>query len=168
MRVIFLAFFVASIIQQSCATASLSNNSNIQSSQNIVETSPDINESDSYEISPCLNSKRFRENLVTKKRAIEGGVLNQWATCGTVPDADLAALPSSGTANVEVLFDENGIVVSANSNEENKALAASVIRAAKSTQFKPIYLGGEAMRVRGVLMYKFARDRGFWLHKFAH
>ncbi len=86
-----------------------------------------------------------------------GGVLNQRILCGVMPDYPQEAKEKgfSGKITVRVKVDESGRVVSANSRDGHYLLRRAAIRAVFQTRFSPGILGGESVRLRGVIIYHF-------------
>lgn len=156
----FQIWFLASVSDQT--TKSIAEYPEIAHSQIPMET-----EADYYEISPCTG--KFRNNHRRKwnrSRAIKGGVVNQRISCGILPEIPQGLSDGSGTILVDVLINESGEVVDARIKSGSHLFDKSAIRAARQSKFKPISLGGDAVKVRGTLMYKYSNDRGVWLHRF--
>jgi hypothetical protein len=79
-------------------------------------------------------------------------VLNQWVSCGYVPEIDVHNVPS-GRILVDVTFDGAGIPIKVESDNSDRAVAGALVNAAKATRFRPVLLGGDPMIVKGVLLY---------------
>ncbi len=60
-----------------------------------------------------------------------------------------------GSVGVQVLIDESGKVVSAKAVSGNPALVSAAQRAALDARFSPTKLGGEPVKVSGVITYNF-------------
>jgi protein TonB len=60
-----------------------------------------------------------------------------------------------GIVNVQVLIDETGKVISAKAVSGNPALMRAAQQAAMAARFSPTMLGGQAMKVSGVITYNF-------------
>ena len=60
-----------------------------------------------------------------------------------------------GVVNVEVLIDENGKVVSAHALNGHPLLVGESVRAAYQARFSPTTLGGQAVKVSGIITYNF-------------
>jgi TonB family protein len=90
-------------------------------------------------------------------KTISGGVLNAKAVSKPEPPypALAKAARASGTVTVQVVVDETGKVVEAKAVSGHPLLQSAAVAAARQATFKPTYLGGEAMRVKGVLTYNF-------------
>jgi TonB family protein len=91
---------------------------------------------------------------------VRGGVLNGRAVKLVQPAYPLAARTSHATGEVQVrvFIDENGKVISAkavNSEPIHPALVAAAEDAARRSLFTPTYLSGEAVKVSGIIVYRF-------------
>lgn len=89
---------------------------------------------------------------------INAGVVNGKALSLPAPRYPAAARAQGarGVANVQVLIDENGDVISAcTTSKINYLLAESAEEAAYSAKFQPTKLKGEAVRVAGAITYVF-------------
>ena len=64
-----------------------------------------------------------------------------------------------GTVSVQVLIDENGRVVSAKAIDGSPALRPEAQRAAMQARFSPTMLGGQPVKVSGVITYNFLLNR---------
>jgi protein TonB len=64
-----------------------------------------------------------------------------------------------GTVSVQVLIDEHGRVVSAKAIDGSPALRAEAQRAAMQARFSPTTLGGQPVKVSGVITYNFLLNR---------
>lgn len=89
--------------------------------------------------------------------SISGGVLNGKAMSLPKPQYPPAALAvrASGSVNVQVVIDENGMVISAKAVSGHPLLRSSAVDAATGAVFAPILLRGEPVKVSGVLVYNF-------------
>jgi len=96
-------------------------------------------------------------NSPTRRAPISGGVLNGKAiNLPQPPYPPIAkAVKASGTVVVQVLIDENGNVVDAHAVSGHPLLQAISVSAARSAKFSPTRLSGEAVKVSGVITYKF-------------
>jgi TonB family protein len=90
------------------------------------------------------------------KRPINGGVLNGKATFLPKP-VHPVGVEATGAVVVEVTIDEYGSVSSARALSGPPQLQPAAIEAARQARFTPTYLMGEAVKVRGVITYNFAR-----------
>ena len=92
-----------------------------------------------------------------KLRAISGGVLNGKATSLPKPPYPPAAraVRASGSVSVQVLVDETGRVVSAAAVSGHPLLRNAAEQAARAARFSPTLLGGEPVKVSGVIVYNF-------------
>lgn len=90
-------------------------------------------------------------------RAISGGVVNKMAIDLVKPEYPAAAkaVRAKGEVMVQVTIDGNGNVESAIATKGHPLLRKSAERAAKATKFAPRLLGGQIVRVMGVVVYNF-------------
>jgi bla regulator protein blaR1 len=93
----------------------------------------------------------------TKRRAIQGGVLNGKALSLPQPQypAIARAAKASGTVNVEVLVDELGSVIAAHAVSGHPLLQSAAVSAARQAKFTPTSVNGEPTRISGILTYNF-------------
>ena len=68
------------------------------------------------------------------------------------------ALNASGTVNVEVTVDVKGNVVSASAVSGHPLLRAAAVAAARNAKFAPTLLGGQPVKVTGVVTYNFVPE----------
>lgn len=110
------------------------------------------------------NSSNISANTInptsTPKNApktILGGVLNGKAIDLPAPPYPPAARAAraSGSVSVQVLIDETGRVVSASAVSGHPLLRNAAVEAARSARFSPTLLGGESVKVSGVINYNF-------------
>jgi len=64
-----------------------------------------------------------------------------------------------GTVSVQVLIDESGRVISAKAIDGNPTLRPEAQKAAMQAKFSPTTLGGQAVRVSGVITYNFVLNQ---------
>jgi TonB family protein len=90
------------------------------------------------------------------------GVLNGKATNLPKPDYPAAALAvnAHGTVDVQITVGTNGKVESAKAISGHPFLRAAAVKAAFSSEFVPITISGTAIRVSGVIVYRFVDARG--------
>ena len=90
-------------------------------------------------------------------KTIPGGVLNARAIEVPEPIYPPAARTAgaSGTVSVQVLIDESGRVVTARAVIGHPLLRSAAEQAARSARFSPTLLGGESVKVSGVINYNF-------------
>ena len=62
---------------------------------------------------------------------------------------------ASGTVTVQVLIDESGNVISAQPTSGHPLLQAAAVNAARDSKFSPTKLGGQPVKVSGVIIYNF-------------
>jgi TonB family protein len=88
---------------------------------------------------------------------ISGGFLNSKAI--SKPDPQYPPLAkaarASGTVTVQVTIDETGKVISANAVAGHPLLQAAAVQAAYQARFTPIQLGGQPVKVTGIITYNF-------------
>ncbi len=107
-------------------------------------------------IKPPLDS-----NTDSKKKdlpkTISGGVINGKAIDLPKPayPAAARAVRASGAVNVQVTVDEEGNVISASAVSGHPLLRASAVSAAQNAKFNPTLLGGNPVKVSGVIVYNF-------------
>jgi TonB family protein len=86
-----------------------------------------------------------------------GGVLNGKAiTLGkpTYP-AMAKAVKASGQVQVRVVIDETGVVIRAEAISGHPLLVAAAVKAASESVFSPTTLGGQPVKVSGIIIYNF-------------
>lgn len=90
-------------------------------------------------------------------KTISGGVLNGKATSLPKPVYPPAAkaVRASGVVTVQVTIDENGNVISASAVSGHPLLRASAAAAARQAKFSPTIVGGQRVKVTGVITYNF-------------
>lgn len=88
---------------------------------------------------------------------VNGGVLNGKALFIYQPRYPPAAKAAgaSGAVNVQVLIDENGNVIRANAVNGHPLLRASAEQAARSSRFSPPVVGGQSVKITGIIVYNF-------------
>jgi TonB family protein len=93
----------------------------------------------------------------TPRGPVSGGVLNGKAVRLVQPTypAIARSAHASGQVRVQVLIDENGNVISAHATSGHPLLQASAVAAARGSKFTPTTLGGEPVKVNGVIIYNF-------------
>ena len=91
------------------------------------------------------------------KAPVSMGVVNGKAVNLTIPTYPAAAraIRASGEVNVQVLIDETGKVVSAKAATGHPTLRSAAVNAALSSRFSPTYLSKQAVKVTGIIIYKF-------------
>ena len=87
------------------------------------------------------------------------GVMNGYAIDLPKPPYSAAAkaVNAQGEVSIQVLIDENGQVVSAKAVKGHVLLKRDAENAAWKAKFRPTYLSGEAVKVTGVIVYRFIR-----------
>jgi TonB family protein len=94
-------------------------------------------------------------------KIVSGGVVNGKAINLPKPAYPPAAMAvgASGAVNVEVIIDESGNVISAKAVSGHPLLQSAAEEAARKAQFSPTLLQGQAVKVKGVLVYQFTADK---------
>jgi TonB family protein len=107
--------------------------------------------------SAAYTTEQGTTGYATKRRAIQGGVLNGKALSLPQPQypAIARAAKASGTVNVEVVVDEQGSVVAAYAVSGHPLLQAAAVSAARQARFSPTSVNGEPTGVSGILTYNF-------------
>ncbi len=108
----------------------------------------------------CEDVYNWTGGLAREKTPIYAGVLNG-KSCMAVPVYTKQAIEQNaeGQVNVEVFVDGLGIVKSAKAVSGNPILHKSVVEAAYKTRVQSIWLRGEPVNVRGLLIYKFVLSK---------
>lgn len=125
-----------------------------------------LSKNDFYNLAPCIDVNSFKKYEFSRKApTISRGVLNGLVLCGILPEYPQTAKGKNvyGVIKVNVLIDETGEVKKAQATNGNPLLRQQAERAVYQTRFYPTLLGGESMKVNGVLIYQFDSERGFWL-----
>ena len=88
---------------------------------------------------------------------VSGGVLNGKAIAKPQPAYPpiAKAARAQGTVVVQVLVDEEGYVIAANAVSGHPLLQQAAVFAARQARFTPTYLGGQPVKVSGVITYNF-------------
>ncbi len=132
------------------------------------EIENETSESDFYHISFCTDANKFKEYKYPRKSpTVSRGFLNGLVLCGALPEYFPTTKndDTSVIVKVDVFIDEAGEVIKAHAANDNSLLRQQVEKAVYQTRFCPTLLGGESMKVKGVLVYQFDSERGFWLPK---
>lgn len=90
-------------------------------------------------------------------KVVNRGVLNGKATNLVRPSYPpmAKAVRASGAVTVRVTIDENGNVISASAVNGHALLRASAESAARASKFSPTLIGGQPVKVTGVIIYNF-------------
>lgn len=90
-------------------------------------------------------------------KTISGGVLNGKAISLPKPAYPpiARAAHASGAVNVQVTIDESGNVISASAISGHPLLRPSAAAAARQAKFSPTIIGGQRVKVAGVIVYNF-------------
>jgi TonB family protein len=99
----------------------------------------------------------FAQTENSQPKQISAGVLNGKSTSLPKPEYPAAAkaVRASGSVNVEVTIDENGEVISAKAVSGHPLLQQAAVAAARQAKFRPTLLGGQPVKVTGVIVYNF-------------
>lgn len=89
---------------------------------------------------------------------ISGGVVNGKAIDLPKPNYSAAAraIGANGEVSVQVTIDEKGNVIAANAVSGHALLRSSAVSAALNAKFRPTLLSDQPVKVKGVIIYKFA------------
>ncbi len=95
--------------------------------------------------------------LPAPRAPVSGGVMNGKAVRLLQPTypAIARSANASGQVRVQVLIDESGNVISAHAVSGHPLLQASAVSAARASKFSPTMLGGQPVKVNGVIIYNF-------------
>ena len=109
-------------------------------------------------LEPILPEPKRPGSLATK--TIEGGVLNGKALSLPEPayPSSAKALHLSSTVKVQVVIDESGKVASAHALSGHPVFRKPSVDAALHASFAPSILLGQAVRVKGVILYNFVGE----------
>lgn len=115
-----------------------------------------------------VQSLRKKTNTKRKKIAsqiISGGILNGKVINLIKPEYPITARAVGvyGMISVFVLIDEYGNVVEASATNGHPFLRFVSIKVALQSKFEPLTLGGNPVRVRGIIVYKFIPEKWNWL-----
>ena len=107
---------------------------------------------------PVIKKKEEPKAETKPKPPVSGGVLNGKAVSLPKPSypPTAKAVRAGGDVNVQVMIDERGNVVSANAVSGHALLRQVSEQAARSAKFSPTLLGGQPVKVTGIIVYKFA------------
>ena len=139
--------------------------SNVAPAQVLNNVDVKSKETNFYDISPCDGPNSFKQYSAQAKGIISGGIVNHRVACGNLPEHFQNPNNVSNTVTVYVLIDQFGEVEDARIMNGHRLLNKSVLQAARQTRFVPYILGGEPVKVRGILIYKFDSDGGVELQK---
>ena len=110
---------------------------------------------------PAPPTKKPVEEKIQKPKITtitSGGVVNGKATLLPKPIYPAAAksVKATGAVNVQVTIDETGNVVSAKAVDGHPLLRMEAEKAARNAKFSPTFLTGQAVKVSGIIVYKFS------------
>lgn len=111
------------------------------------------------------SSKIPKKKKVSNRLIISGGVMNTKAINLVKPEYPLAAkrLKVRGTVKVSILIDEKGNVIKAEAYSGHLLLKANSVSAALQSTFTPTTVGGNPVKVRGMIIYNYVLDVFNWL-----
>jgi hypothetical protein len=117
-----------------------------------------------------FNKKKIRLSKIQKKKVsntliISGGVMNTKAINLVKPEYPLAAkkLKVRGVVKVSILIDEKGSVIKSEAYSGHPLLKGNSVSAALQSTFTPTTIGGNPVKVRGIIIYKYVLDIFNWL-----
>jgi len=109
---------------------------------------------------PAPPITRTVEEKIQKPKipTVSGGVVNGKAKLLPKPIYTAAAksVRATGAVNVQVMIDETGNVVSAKAIDGHPLLRMEAEKAARNAKFSPTLLTGQAVKVSGIIIYKFS------------
>jgi len=158
----YVYFFSSASVEEAKFTLKIPD---IESEQvfHIIEEKP--KEPNFYSISPCDEVNPFKQYQARAKGTVSGGVINYRVVCGDTPESFQNVSNLSGTVIVSVLIDQFGEVENALIMKGHRLLDKSVLSSVRKMRFSPFMLGGEPVKVRGVLIYEFDKDGKVELQK---
>ena len=127
-------------------------------SQSNTTSAPPFNSNASANYSANKMAPIATPSTSTKEpKTISGGVVNGKAISLPQPPYPPAAraVRASGTVTVQVLIDVDGHVLSANAISGHPLLRSAAVAAARTAIFTPMILGGENVKVSGIITYNF-------------
>lgn len=138
----------------------------VVANENSPESAPDKTDlrnavDKQYGLEPCNMPNPMKQYKYPKKiRAIAIGVVNGWLICGTLPKYPQLVESSniSGEVIVNVLVAETGEITKASVRSGNSLLREATLNAAYQSRTAPILLGGQPVKARGILVYRFDRN----------
>jgi TonB family protein len=133
----------------------------IESEQNTVITESRVFKP--YKLTSCDNPNPMKQYKYPQKiHTVGGGVVNGMITCGVLPEYSQAAKAAniSGKVILDVVVDENGEIIKASVQSGNPLFREATIRAAYQSRTPPRLLGGQPVKIRGILVYQFDSKSG--------
>jgi len=102
-------------------------------------------------------SEEPSSNGTAERKNLEGGVLNGRAISLPPPEYPTIAkrAGAAGAVEVRILVDETGNVIEARAVSGHPLLQAAAVSAARQAQFAPTKKEGQAVQVKGTLVYNF-------------
>ncbi|HVF56101.1 MAG TPA: VWA domain-containing protein [Pyrinomonadaceae bacterium] len=106
---------------------------------------------------PAQKAPATAAEATKQKVPVSGGVLNSKATNLPKPlyPQTAKSAGASGKVIVEVTIDEKGKVIEARASSGHPLLQAAAASAARQARFSPTLLSGEAVKVKGTIVYTF-------------
>lgn len=137
--------------------------------EQISENSANSQEiSEARGLTPCVGETRIsaKPKWNYRNRAVSTGVRNHRIMCGVLPEYPQSLKNKlSETVIVRVSINEDGEIADASVIQGRAEFRKSTIRAAHQTRFVPQLLGGQPVRVFGVIIYEFGSDGNVRLKK---
>jgi len=101
--------------------------------------------------------EEFSNYFATERKNLEGGVLNGRAINLPQPEYPTIAkrAGAAGAVEVRILVDETGNVIEAKAVSGHPLLQSAAVSAARQAQFAPTKKEGQAVQVKGTLVYNF-------------
>jgi TonB family protein len=159
------AYSLSQLFLSDLANTNLETNQCLASVQILPNQSGESKISDSYDISPCEIANPYKRYSSKVVGTISAGAVNWRAECGLLPKYPQNKNSIYGVVTVFVLIDEFGEVIKARATSGNPLFHKSAVEATLQTRFVPIILGGQPVKVRGVLIYEFNSRHGVKLQK---
>jgi hypothetical protein len=99
--------------------------------------------------------KKYRTEAVGSAYSVYGGLLNWRVLCGPLPTYP-TNVDAIGAVVLEVLIDEQGEVATTKPLSGHPSFVPGAVEAASKTRFFPVQVGGNLVKVRGLLKYDFS------------
>ncbi|CAN5602099.1 hypothetical protein BH24ACI2_BH24ACI2_15340 [soil metagenome] len=130
----------------------------IPTSNNTKHVEPEVIEKPTPKPPPPLPPATPKPTPKPPPAPISGGVVNGKAIDLPKPNYPAAAkaIRADGEVSVQVTIDEYGNVIAANTVSGHALLRSSAVSAALNAKFRPTLLSDQPVKVKGVIIYKFA------------
>lgn len=130
----------------------------IPTSNNTKHVEPEVIEKPTPKPPPPLPPATPKPTPKPPPAPISGGVVNGKAIDLPKPNYPAAAkaIRADGEVSVQVTIDEYGNVIAANAVSGHALLRSSAVSAALNAKFRPTLLSDQPVKVKGVIIYKFA------------